>query len=75
MDTVVAAEKNYYQDFFDFKSCLTINGFNSSGEPASLNFELMNEDGEWKFNYVQMMYHESNDKFPISVKCPIRPKI
>ncbi len=73
VDTVITDEKNHYQDFFGSKGCLTVNGFNSAGEPTSLNFELLTENGEWKFSYVQMMYHESRDEFPSSVKCPPNP--
>lgn len=75
VDSVVTAEKNYYQSIAGTKGCLTINGFDASGEPTSLNFELKNEKGAWKFDFVQMMYHSSSDKFLSSAKCPVRPKI
>ena len=73
VDTVITDEKNYNQVFFGSKGCLTVNGFNSANEPTSLNFELLTENNEWKFSYVQMMYHESTDEFPLSVKCPPNP--
>ncbi len=73
VDTVITDEKNHYQDFFDSRGCLTVNGFDSVGEPTSLNFELLNENGEWKFSYVQMIYHGSKDEFPASAKCPPKP--
>ncbi len=74
VDTVITDEINHYEVFFNSKGCLTVNGFDSAGEPASLNFELLNENGEWKFSYVQMMYHGSSDEFPSSAKCPPKPK-
>ncbi len=73
VDTVITDEINHYQEFSGSKGCLTVNGFNSLGEPTSLNFELSIENGEWKFSYLQMMYHESKDEFPSSVKCPPNP--
>jgi len=74
VDTVVTNELNNYQGFFGSKGCLTVNGYNSAGEPTTLNFELLSENDEWKFSYVQMMYHSSNNEFPSSTKCPPRPK-
>ena len=73
IDTVVTNETTHYQKTFGSKSCLTVNGFNSLGEPTSLNFELINENSSWKFSYVQMMYHDSQDEFPSSVNCPPKP--
>ncbi len=73
IDTVVIKETTHYQKILGSKSCLTVNGFNSTGEPTSLNFELLNENSAWKFSYVQMMYHDSKDEFPSSVKCPPKP--
>lgn len=67
-------ETIYYQQEFNTKSCLTINGYNSVGEPTTLNFELLNEDNAWKLSYVQMMYHDSKKDFPLSVMCPQKPK-
>jgi len=74
VDTVIANEVNHYQYNFGLKGCLTVNGFNSVNEPTSLNFELLNENNEWKFSYVQMIYHESENEFPASAKCPPRPQ-
>ena len=74
IDTVVTNEMIYYQDEFDSYSCLTINGYNSAGEPTTLNFELLKEDDAWKFSYVQIMYHDSKKDFPLSVMCPQKPK-
>ena len=74
VDTVITNEINHYQEFLGSKGCLTINGFDSVGEPTSLNFELLNENDEWKFRYVQMIYHESKDEFPSSAKCPPTPR-
>lgn len=74
IDTVVTNETAHYQKTFSSKSCLTVNGYNSVGEPTTLNFELLNENRAWKFSYVQMMYHESKEEFPSSVKCPPKPK-
>lgn len=73
VDTVIADEINHYEVLFGSKGCLTVNGFDSVGEPASLNFELLNENGGWKFSYVQMIYHGSSDEFLSSAKCPPKP--
>jgi len=72
IDTVVTNETIYYHKTADSKSCLTINGYNSVGEPTTLNFELLKENNAWKFSYVQMMYHEKKEEFPSSVTCPPR---
>jgi len=74
IDAVVTKEVVYYQEELDSKSCLTINGYNSAGEPTTLNFELIKENNEWKFSYVQMMYHESKQEYPSSVMCPKKPQ-
>jgi len=73
VDTVVVNEKVSYHKIFDSKSCLTINGYNSVGEPTTLNFEFLFENNAWKFSYVQMMYHETKEEFPLSVTCPPKP--
>jgi len=67
-------EVTYYQEELGSKSCLTINGYNSVGEPTTLNFELIKENNEWRFGYVQMMYHESKQEYPSSVMCPKKPE-
>ena len=74
IDTVVTKEVSHYQEELSSKSCLTINGYNSTGEPTTLNFELIKENNEWKFCYVQMMYHESKEDYPSSVMCPKKPE-
>lgn len=73
IETVVTEEFGHYQKQFGAKSCLTINGFNKAGEPTSLNFELLNENGQWTFSYVQMIYHDSKDEFSAFPKCPPKP--
>ncbi len=72
--TVVTDELSHYQNLIKAKSCLTISGFNDAGEPTSLNLELLNEDGQWKFSYVQIIYHESKKEFSSFPKCPAKPQ-
>lgn len=71
--TVVSKEVSHFQEVFRSRSCLTVNGFNDTNEPTSLNFELLNEKNTWKFSYVQMMYHDSSEEFPSSAQCPPKP--
>ena len=70
INTVVVNEKNYYQTLYSEIACLTVVGFDSTKEPVSVNFELLNEEGKWRFSFVQMVYHESITDFPNSAICP-----
>ncbi|WDE08460.1 hypothetical protein SG34_031545 [Thalassomonas viridans] len=70
VDSVVVKEFAHYQEVGKAKACLTVSGFNLAGEPASLNFELLNERSGWKFNYVHMAYHDSKNEFPKAAVCP-----
>ncbi len=74
VDSVVSNESAHYQETYDSKSCLTVNGTNSAGEPTTLNFELLSENKAWKFSYVEMVYHETNKEFPLTVICPSKAK-
>ncbi len=70
INTVVVNEKNHYQTLYSERACLTVLGFDSTNEPASVNFELLNEGNKWRFSFVQMVYHESITEFPHSTICP-----
>ncbi len=70
INTVVTNEVNHYQAIHSEKACLTVVGFDSTKEPTSVNFELFNEGGKWRFSFVQMVYHESSVEFPNSAICP-----
>lgn len=72
-NTVVVNEYEHYQQINDLRACLTISGSNSLEEPTSLNFEMLQEKGKWKFNYIHMAYHGSKDELPISASCPEIP--
>jgi hypothetical protein len=72
-NTVVVNEYEHYQQINDLRACLTVSGSNSLKEPTSLNFEMLQENGEWKFNYIHMAYHGSKDELPITASCPEIP--
>jgi len=71
--TVVVNELAHYQKINNLKACLTVSGSNSDKEPTSLNFEMLLENGKWKFNYIHMAYHGSEEELPIIVSCPKLP--
>lgn len=74
LDTVVVNLKQHFEVMEKSKSCLTVFGYDSEGEPTSLYFELLNHNGVWKFQYVQLNYLDSEEAFPAKAICPIIPK-
>ena len=52
--------------------CLSVFGVDTSKEPTSINLEYINEQGIWKLDYAQIMYHGSKAELPKSTTCPTR---
>lgn len=73
IDSVVVNEFSYFQMHLKDKACLTVNGVDEKGEPTTLNFEMLYENHTWKLNYVQMMYHDTQQQFPKVATCPAKP--
>jgi hypothetical protein len=71
LDEVIVNEINYFKKNELSKSCLTINGYDSSKEPTTIHIEFVNEKGEWKLDYVQVMYLGSKKEFPKKAACPV----
>lgn len=56
------------------KGCLTINGLDQGGDPASLNVEYIKEGGRWRLSYAEIAYLESEKEFGSTGKYPVRPE-
>jgi hypothetical protein len=54
------------------KGCLSVFGVDTSKEPTSINMEYINEQGRWKLDYIQVMYHGSKAELPKRATCPTR---
>jgi len=72
LNTVFLKENEHFENISSKNGCLTINGFDSSKEPTSINLDFIKENNKWKLDYIQIMYHGSNKEFPIIATCPIR---
>jgi hypothetical protein len=72
INRVLSEEHGYFEEVYDRKGCLTVFGVDSSNEPTSVNMEYIGENGSWKLDYIQVMYHGSKDELPIKVTCPAR---
>lgn len=73
IDTVVAKEVGHFQKIYNNSACLTVVGFDKKNEPTSISFQFVKEEGNWKFNLVHMIYHESANEFPSEALCPEIP--
>lgn len=56
------------------RGCLTLNGFDKSGEPTSVHVEYLKEKGSWRINHVEIAYLESEREFSTSGHCPEKPE-
>ncbi len=72
IDQVLLEEHGIFEETNSKKGCLTVFGIDSSKEPTSMNMEYISEEGSWKLDYVQVMYHGSKSELPKNVKCPTR---
>lgn len=51
-------------------ACLTINGLDVEGYPASINIEYTYENGAWLVNYMHLNLLESQSSFTNEAVCP-----
>lgn len=72
LNSVLVREKEYYQSTKPKVVCLTINGFDSSREPTSINVEFVVEKASFKLDYAQIIYHATVKDFPRLATCPTR---
>jgi len=72
LHTVLVKETEHYQGNKGNKVCLTVNGFDSSHEPTSINIEYVVEKEGLKLDYIQVMFHASVKEFPLIATCPVR---
>ncbi len=72
LNTVLFKETEHFENINSKNGCLTVNGFDSSKEPTSINLEFIKENNKWKLDYTQIMFHGSNKEFPIVATCPTR---
>lgn len=72
LPTLLRDEKGAMQKIDSSSGCLTIVGTDAAGEPVSINNEYTLEQGVWKLDYVQIIYHESGAEFPAEATCPAR---
>ena len=61
---------SHYQRSNSERGCLTVNGYESSGDPVSIYVEYRHESDEWRVNYMYVNLLESSDGF---VKAPLCP--
>ncbi len=72
INQVFLEEQGGFEVTNDRSGCLTVFGIDSSKEPTSMNMEYVSEEGAWKLDYVQVMYHGSMSELPKKAKCPTR---
>lgn len=61
---------SHYQKSNSERGCLTVNGFENSGDPVSIYVEYRHESDEWRVNYMYVNFLESSGGF---VKAPLCP--
>lgn len=69
---VLLEEHGRFEEINIDKGCLSVFGVDTSKEPTSINMEYINEQGRWKLDYVQVMYHGSKAELPKNTTCPTR---
>jgi hypothetical protein len=69
---VLLEEHGSFEEVNTNKGCLSVFGVDTSKEPTSINMEYLNEQGIWKLDYVQVMYHGSKAELPKKTTCPTR---
>lgn len=55
------------------KGCLTVTGLDVTHSPTSMNLAFLQQKGIWKLDFVQIVYHASQDEQPLTATCPERP--
>ena len=70
LGTLITKEVSNFSIKKPSKSCLTVNGFDSSGEPVTVNIEFSLESGLNQISYVALHYLESDSEFTKVAVCP-----
>jgi len=66
----IVHEKSYFQKSSKSHACLSINGFEKSGEPTILHIEYKKEGGIWLINYMFVHYIENKKDYITEALCP-----
>lgn len=61
---------SHYQVIKGGTGCLTVNGFENTGDPVSLHVEYINESGQWLVNYMYVNLIDNQSKFFKESVCP-----
>ena len=72
LDRILPMPRTSFESFQHNTACLTVNGDDPGNEPTSIHVEFIQENSTWKMDYVQVVYHESEDDLPTAAVCPQR---
>lgn len=62
--------ESHHEMVGEIQGCLTINGFEKSGEPVTIYVEYINESNNWYVNYMHVNLLETSLDFVNKAICP-----
>lgn len=73
LSTAISEEQAHFESVDKGRVCLTVNGFDSSSEPLSVNLEFVSEGAQYKLSYIEINYLSSINELPVEGFCPAKP--
>jgi len=64
-------EASYYQKVKSKQGCVTVNGFEKSGDPVSLFLQYKDEHNDWLVNDIWVKLDNSKRNFAHNAVCPV----